>query len=156
MFRWDNVHKIALISFFSQLYFYGHVTTLYLRFRGLSFFEISSLTGVILATLFLIEVPSGVLADRIGRKKAYLIALAFQLLGEVVYIWAETYWHFFAVSVLAGYNWAFVSGCVEALLYDDLKRRGRTGEMSKAVGLAKACADAGGMLAADQSPNERR
>ena len=114
--KWNNTTRLILIAFFSQLYFYSHVGTLYLRFRGLSFLEISSLAGVILATLFIVEVPSGVLADRIGRKKTYLLALGFQVVGEIAYYFASTYSHFVFTSILAGFNWAFVSGCASALL----------------------------------------
>ena len=147
MLRWNNTAKLTLIAFFSQLYFYGHVGTLYLRHRGLSFLEISSLTGIILVTLFLVEVPSGILADKIGRKRTYLLALAFQLAGEVIYVFAHSYWHFAATAVIAGFNWAFVSGCVDALLYDSLKREGREEQMSKDAGLIKAASEGAAVLA---------
>jgi MFS family permease len=130
----SNTSKLILIAFFSQLYFYSHVGTLYLRFRGLSFLEISSLAGIILVTLFLVEVPSGVLADRIGRKKTYLLALGFQLVGEIAYCFANTYWHFVGTSILAGFNWAFISGCASALLYDSLRYEGREDQMTRESG----------------------
>lgn len=103
---------------------------------------------MILFVLFLTEVPSGVLADRVGRKQTLLLALILQVLAEIGFIFPHTYWHFVAVMVVAGMNWAFASGCVEALIYDTLQAANREGEMSKTSGLIQAVAEFAGVLGA--------
>lgn len=133
-FGWSNITKLAVIYFFSNLYFYLPVSTLYLQSRGLNYVQINSLWGIIVATQFATEVPTGVIADRLGRKFSINLALACQVLGEVVFIFAQSYWLFALAAVIGGVGFAFASGCVEAFVYDSLKVDERVDEMSKAMG----------------------
>lgn len=132
----NNAAKIALISFFSGLYFYSHVGTLYLQERGLTLFQANSIGSIIIGTIFLAEVPTGVLADRIGRKNSVIAAIALQLLGEVLYLFSRSYWAFALIAVIAGLGFAFLSGAVEALIYDTLPLATRELDMKKAMGLS--------------------
>ncbi len=129
-----NVTKLAMAYFFATLYFYIPVGTLYLQSKNLNYVQINSLWGIIVGTMFLTEVPTGVIADRLGRKRSINVALALQVLGEVVYIFADGYWPFALAAMIGGLGFAFGSGSLEALVYDSLKMRGREGEMSKAMG----------------------
>ena len=137
-FGWSNVTKLALAYFFSTLYFYIPVGTLYLQGKGLNYVQINSIWGIIVATMFLAEVPTGVIADRVGRHRAVNLALGLQLLGEVVFVFARGYGLFVASAVIGGLGFAFASGCVEALVYDSLRERGREAEMTKAMGYVEA------------------
>jgi MFS family permease len=137
-FGWGNVTKLALAYFFSTLYFYIPVGTLYLQGKGLDYVQINSIWGIIVATMFLTEVPTGVIADRIGRKRAVNLALGLQVLGEVIFIFARGYGLFVVSAVVGGLGFAFGSGCVEALVYESLSERGRKDEMTKAMGYIEA------------------
>lgn len=90
MFKTNNTTKLAIITFFANLYFYNQIGTLYQQSRGLSLFEVSSITSIIIFTVFIGEVPAGVVADRIGRKWSVVIAMAMQALGEWMYLFAKT------------------------------------------------------------------
>ena len=118
--RLTNVHKVAAITFFSSLYFYSHVGTLYLQERGLTLFQVNSISAIIIGTIFLAEVPTGLIADRIGRKWSIVLAMALQVLGEVLYLFSRDYWAFAGIAAIAGVGFAFSSGAVEALIYDTL------------------------------------
>lgn len=130
----SNTHKIALITFFSSLYLYGHIGTLYLQERNLSLLEVSSIWSIIVGTIFLAEVPTGVIADKIGRKKSVIIALFLQLIGEAWYIFADSYFVFVVIAIIAGIGFSFASGCIEALIYDTLPNENKEDEMKKAMG----------------------
>jgi MFS family permease len=133
-----NTHKIALITFFSSLYLYGHVGTLYLQARSLTLFQASSIWSIIVATIFLAEVPTGVIADKIGRKKSVIVALFLQLIGEVWYIFANSYFEFIVIAIIAGIGFSFASGCIEALIYDTLPNENKENEMKKSMGFKGA------------------
>ena len=87
--KFDNVSKIALINFFSTLYFYLPILTIYYQQRGLNFTQINSLWGIITASIFFAEIPTGILADKFGRKLSMILALTFQLFGEVFFLFAQ-------------------------------------------------------------------
>jgi MFS family permease len=158
-----NVTRLAISYFFATLYFYTPVGTLYLQSKNLNYVQINSLWGLIVGTMFLAEVPTGLFADRLGRKRSINIALALQVLGEVIYVFAGSYRAFALAAVVGGLGFAFSSGCLEALVYDSLKAAGRTEEMSKAMGfissaqrLANLLANvAGGLLIAGNLTQER-
>jgi MFS family permease len=147
MNKWNNITKMALISFFSTLYFYSPIATLYCQKRGLNFLQINALDGIIFGVMSLAEVPTGIIADRIGRKFSIIMSLFLQLIGEVIYIFANAYWHFVGVVIIAGVSWSFASGCVDALIYDSLKEKGQEQDMSKAMGLFSASAQLSQVIA---------
>ncbi len=142
-----NITRLALAYFFSTLYFYIPVSTLYLQGKSLNYIQINSLWGVIVATMFLAEVPTGMIADRIGRKRSINIALAMQVLGEIIFIFARDYWSFTLAAIIGGFGFAFSSGSVEALAYDSLKAKEREGEMSRAMGYIVASQRLANLLA---------
>ena len=132
---WDNAKKMAIITFFSNLYFYNHVGTLYQQTRGLSLLQVSSIWAVITGAIFLFEVPTGIVADRIGRKRSVVIALLLQALGEWLYLFANNYLAFVFIALIAGLGYAFLSGANEALVYDSLPTENKDNEMKKAMGM---------------------
>lgn len=142
-----TITKLQLIYFFSTLYFYIPVGTLYLRSRDLTYLQINSLWGIIVFTMFLTEVPTGMIADRIGHKRAIQLALGFQLLGEVIYLFTRGYPGFVLAAIIGGLGFAFGTGCVEALVYHELQVCGRESEMSKAMGGLEATQRLANLLA---------
>lgn len=81
-----NLVFIYAVTFFGTLYFYHPIATLYYQARGLDYVEINSLWAVVVGVMAVSELPSGLIADRIGRKWAIVLALALQLLGEIVFV----------------------------------------------------------------------
>jgi MFS family permease len=146
-FGWGNVTKLAMAYFFATLYFYIPVGTLYLQSKNLNYTQINSFWGIIVGTMFLTEVPTGIIADRLGRKRSINVALVLQVLGEVVYIFADGYWPFALAAMIGGLGFAFSSGSLEALVYDSLKTRGREGEMTKAMGFISSAQRLANLLA---------
>ncbi len=146
-FGWGNVTKLAMAYFFATLYLYIPVGTLYLQSKNLNYVQINSLWGIIVGTMFLTEVPTGVIADRLGRKRSINVALALQVLGEVVYIFADSYWPFALAAMIGGLGFAFGSGSLEALVYDSLKTKRREEEMSKAMGFISSAQRLANLLA---------
>lgn len=103
--------------------------------RGLNLFQANSITSVIIGTIFMAEVPTGVIADRIGRKYSMVAAMFLQVVGEVLYLFARSYTAFIWIAIIAGLGFAFQSGALEALIYDTLPQEGRDEHMKRAMGL---------------------
>jgi len=139
-FQSDNITILYLISFFVALYFYHPILTLYFQQRGLNFIQINSLWAIIVGVMSISEVPTGIIADRIGRKYSIMVAILLQLVGEIIYVFATHYLFFALVSVIAGVGFAFTSGCFEAMIYDSLKENNREKEMQKVAGFNNSLA----------------
>ena len=129
----SNTAVMMVVAFFANLYFYNHVGTLYLQTRGLSLLQVSSIWSIIMAASLLAEIPTGLIADKIGRKWSVVIALFIQAVGEFLYLFASGYFAFVLIAVIAGIGYAFSSGASEALIYDSLPKRNRAKLMKKSV-----------------------
>lgn len=134
----SNGEKLAVVTFFQNLYLYNHVGALYQQSKGLSLLQINSIWSIVVGTIFLAEVPTGVIADKFGRKKSVVIALFLQFLGEIFYLFARNYFSFVFIAILAGVGYSFLSGANEALVYDSLPSDDKEKRMKKAMGLIGA------------------
>jgi len=86
--------------------------------KGLSLAELGFSAAITAGIVVALELPTGVLADRLGRKLTYLASLAFQAASCVVLLFSGG---FIAVSLgfgLYGISRALSSGSLEALLID--------------------------------------
>jgi len=89
--------------------------------RGLELSDIGIIMGVYGVTKVLLEVPTGGLADAIGRKPVTLIALLFTLASEVVILLAFSLPMFLLFAVLSGIGRTLISGAPEAWFIDSLQ-----------------------------------
>lgn len=96
------------------------VLMLFMQARGLDLFQIGMVIGLATLLIALLEVPTGGLADRIGRKRTTLIAYVVKLLSTLVLLFAFSYPAFLLWSILSGVSWALASGALEAWFIDEL------------------------------------
>lgn len=80
------------------------------------------------------EVPTGVLADRIGRCWSVSLWVLPMLAAEALFLVSQTFSLYLVVAVLTGTGFAFGSGATEALIYDSLPPEERAGRMSRVMG----------------------
>ena len=115
-----TVRLLALIAFFGQLYFFVPFMTPYLLQRHLTLAEIAGLQTTLMLAMLVMEIPTGVIADRLGHVWSYRIGLIVLASGEFMFLFARDYWMFLLVQVITGTGFAFGSGSVDAILYDAL------------------------------------
>ena len=132
--EWDNISRLVLVKFLTTLYFYIPYMTIYFLGRGFNFMQINSMWGISVFTMFLAEVPTGLLADRWDRRRVIQVSILLQLIGEVLFLFITDYWMLIGVAVIAGIGFAFSSGALEAFIFDELKAKGREGKMNKVMG----------------------
>ena len=102
--------------------------------RGLTLVQITALESIVIAVVFFMEIPTGVIADRLGRKWSITLAIIFMMSAEILFLFAESYAVYIVVSILTGTGFAFMSGAIEALVYDSLPLEGREDAMKQAMG----------------------
>ena len=112
--------------------FYYPVFTILFLDLGLSLGEFAALNVVWALTSVVLEVPSGVLADRYGRRPLVVAAGGLMVLEMAVLCLMQpgqhdlVLWLFVANRVLSGAAEACASGADEALAYDSLPKAERT------------------------------
>ncbi|MCA3009727.1 MAG: MFS transporter [Phycisphaerales bacterium] len=116
-----------LRAFATLTYPFACVPFLFLYFRrhGMSEAQYGEIVGAYYVAMFLAEVPTGMLADRIGPK-AMMVAGPLLLAGGFLSLlaWPE-YPGFVLAEVLLGFAHAVLSGPPATLLYETLQRAGQ-------------------------------
>lgn len=129
-FAVPNVRRFVLFRlFFNARFYYPVFTILFLDF-GLTLAEFATLNAVWAATIVLLEVPSGALADTLGRRRL-LVATGVMMVAEIGLLCVVPRGHsgllltvFVCNRILSGAGEASASGADEALAYDSLARVG--------------------------------
>ncbi len=115
-----NINKLIIIGFCQRFHLYIHAYALLLLARGLSLVQISLIESIVIGSIFLMEVPTGLLADRVGRKWSIFCSTFFLMCAEFLFIFARDYHWYIVIALLTGTGFAFASGAVEAMVYDSL------------------------------------
>lgn len=90
------------------------------------------------AITFVLQVPSGVIADRYSRRHILALAQLGRGAGFVIWLVWPHFWGFLAGLMLWGVKSAFTSGTFEALLYDELKARDAEAAYTRVFGRTRA------------------
>lgn len=93
---------------------------LFFKDNGLNLEEIMTIQAIYSITIALIEIPSGYVADVLGRKNSMIIGTFFGFIGMFIYSFAEGFWGFLPAALSLGIGQSFVSGSDTALMYDSL------------------------------------
>lgn len=114
------------------------INTLFLLDAGLTNFEAFAANAFFTAGMVLFEVPTGVVADTVGRKASYLLGTVTLAITTGLY-WMLWVWHapfvwWAIVSVFLGLGFTFFSGAVDAWLVDALASVGFTGSLEGVFG----------------------
>ena len=104
------------------------INTIFLLDAGLSNLEAFAANAFFTAGMVMFEVPTGIVADTIGRRTSYLLGTVTLATSTLLYVllWQieAPFWAWAVVSMLLGLGFTFFSGAVEAWLVDALKATG--------------------------------
>jgi MFS family permease len=114
------------------------INTIFLLDAGLSNLEAFAANAFFTAGMVFFEVPTGIVADTVGRRASYLLGTltltASTLLYVVLWQVEAPFWQWAIVSLLLGLGFTFFSGAVEAWLVDALAATGYGGDMETVFG----------------------
>src|ERR687895_1589251 len=114
------------------------INTIFLLDAGLSNLEAFGANAFYTAGMVLFEVPTGIVADTVGRRASYLLGTVTLTASTLLYVllWqmGAPFWQWALVSMLLGLGFTFFSGAVEAWLVDALSATGFKGELETVFG----------------------
>jgi len=135
----SNIWKTFVLYVLASLtMFAGIIQIFYFQHFGLSYFQIASITSMLMITILIFEVPTGAFADVYGRKRSINLGLLGFFIGSFVLAFSSTYSMFLIGSVVWGIGQAFMSGAWQALLYNSLKKIGKKKEYLKIISRQEA------------------
>ncbi|MFH5822690.1 MFS transporter [Georgenia sp. AZ-5] len=126
------------------------INTIFLLDAGLTNLEAFAANAFYTAGMVLFEVPTGVVADTVGRRSSYLLGTVTLAVSTLLYVllwYADAaFWLWAVVSVLIGLGFTFFSGAVEAWLVDALEAVGFTGDLEAVFGRGQVISGAAMLL----------
>jgi len=128
---------VAFRILFNARFYYPVFMVMFLDF-GITVEAFALLNAVWAAAIVLLEVPSGALADLIGRRRLVVAGAALMVLEMLllVVVPVPSAWvlpSLVANRILSGAAEAFISGADEALAFDSLAAAGRTADWPRVL-----------------------
>jgi len=132
-----NARLYAWYLTFREPIFWGPVLILSLmRLGKMELSDIYIMEAIVLTGFIFLEIPSGALADLIGRKKTIVAGALFQVASKIVFVQINSPSDVWCANILWMIGASLSSGADSAFLYDSLKEGGREGEYKKIEGRA--------------------
>lgn len=128
-----NIHSLRrqlrcsyLYSFVLTLNITGAVWVALLAARGYSLWQIGAAEGVFHVVSLLAEVPSGMAADLLGRRRVLALSGVVAALSGLMMAFEQNFLWVCVAMGLSALAYNLVSGTQEALVYDSLKEANQT------------------------------
>ena len=133
-----NLRLFYLFRLLATSYLYVPIFMLFQEGRGLSFFERLALVGIYAGVIVAVEIPTGVFADRIGRRRSMMIGALTMAASCLIAFESHSFGMFVIAESLAAISMALCSGADSAYLYDLLLEHDRGHEYSRRESAASA------------------
>ncbi len=119
----SNIWKIYFFQFFHHLHFFaGILVPFFTIWGGIKFSQIMILQAIFTFSMFLLEVPTGVIADKFGRKTSLFLSGIAGMIACLVYASYANFWIFALGEFLWALGATLTSGADQAFVYDSLKQ----------------------------------
>lgn len=112
-----QITKFGFYGFLKNLRFFEPYLLYYLTIiSGLSLLEVGLLYSIREMIIYIFEIPSGVIADRFGKKTELIFCFMFYIVSFIVFYFATQYYMFIIAMVFFGFGEAFRSGTHKAMI----------------------------------------
>ncbi|USN45431.1 MAG: MFS transporter [Candidatus Woesearchaeota archaeon] len=117
----SNIWKMYLLNFLRNLQFFGAVAIpFFLDWAKISYTRIFILEAAFMFWIFVLEIPTGVVADKYGRKASIILGGLFSAVSIAIFGFINNYWAFFLAEFIGAFGFTLLSGADKALIYDSL------------------------------------
>ena len=130
-------------SLLQGMVFFGPIATLYRQARGISIVQLSIIEAVCLILAIALEIPWGIVADRIGYKRTLVVCALLGVVSKILFWQARSFAMFLSERIILAVVMAGTSGVDAAYLSSYTS----DGERQKVFGRYEACSMVG-LLAA--------
>jgi MFS family permease len=130
-----NIPLIYIISALMWARFFIPVIALFYIASQVPLEQFTIIMSIFAGVILLFEVPSGVLADLLGKKNTLLLSRAFYIVELYLLAFHNGFWIFLIAKIISGLGVSLSSGTDESLLYDTLKRLRQTKRFKKIIGI---------------------
>jgi len=114
-------YKFAMYGFFKNLRFFEPFLILFFRDVGLSFFQIGILFTIREAVTNITEIPTGILADSVGRRITMVFSMLAYICSFAIFFFLNSYGWFIVAMSFFGLGESLRSGTHKSLILSYLR-----------------------------------
>ncbi len=96
----NNIRLMYCIAFLQGMVFYASIATLYRTSAGLSLYQISIIESISYLLTVGLEIPWGIIADRIGYRATMVFCTVLYFLSKIVFWQADSFSMFLLERVM--------------------------------------------------------
>ncbi len=136
----SNLGKFYLLRGLAFAWFPIPTIILFYQSHGLDLEQAVWLKTILSLSILILEVPSGYIADKLGRKFCLVAGSAVWIVGWLCYCVGSSFTIFAIAEILAGVAGSLISGANTALVYDTLLQLGKESDYRSIEGRLVAVA----------------
>ncbi|MEO8270169.1 MAG: MFS transporter [Aureliella sp.] len=140
--------RFCLYGFLKNQRYFEPFFMLALLAHGLNFFEIGLLYACRSLTLNVLEIPSGVIADRWGRRASMIGSFVAYIASFLMFAFVDQFAWLMLAMVLYGVGDSFRTGTHKAMIFQWLKNEGRADERTQVYGFTRSWSQYGSAVSA--------
>jgi MFS family permease len=133
-----DLRLFYLFRLLATSYLWTPIFVTFMLGRGISFYQLMWLEALFSGVAILVEIPTGALADRIGRRESMMAGALAMVASCVLSYHATGFGEFAVATALGSLSMSLCSGADSAYLYDLLHSHGRGHEYTRLEGVASA------------------
>lgn len=141
-------YKFCLYGFIKNLQFFDPYLILFFREMGISFLQIGVLFSLREIVTNLMEIPSGMIADTVGRRRSMVFSFVSYIASFLVFFFVPHFTAYLGAMVLFGFGEAFRTGTHKAMILEYLKIKGIADQKIHYYGRTRSWSQAGASLSA--------
>ena len=129
-----NNYLLYLYAFFNHLHFFGSLCVpFYLNRLGISYALMFAIETVFSICIFLFEIPTGIIADKFGRKISLFLGTIFFGTSFLISGITLNIGIFIVGQIIGAIGLSLVSGADKALIYENAKYQNKTPQEISAI-----------------------
>jgi MFS family permease len=113
-----------MYGFLKNLRFFEPFLILFFLEKGLTFLEIGTLYGIRQISTNILEIPTGVVADSMGRRRTMISSFISYIISFMIFNFASGYSLFLVAIIFFSFGEAFRTGTHKAMIFEYLKING--------------------------------
>lgn len=148
MVRNLQYYKFSLYGFLKNLRFYESFLILFFLEKGLDYLKIGALYSIRELTIALFEIPSGLIADALGRKKTMIASFFLYIVSFVIFYYSQHYLLMVVAMVFYAMADALRSGVHKAMIFQYLKITRQDDQKAEYYGHTRSWSQTGSAISA--------
>ncbi len=139
-------YKFCGYGFLKNLKFFEPFFILFLIEKGLSFTQIALLYSVREVLIYITEIPTGVIADAMGRKRTMVWSFGFYIVSFFVFYFSSNMLVLLIAMIFFAFGDAFRTGTHKAMIFEYLKIKSWKSQKVDYYGGTRSCSQLGSAL----------